>query len=718
MTALMGSAEMIVMMKDKKSLDQDIVALMESIIEAAQSISKLVDKVENLKLREKLRQGRDQAILSRHLITLKQDIPVPEHPDAYRLLAPDHDALRRLYAFLGFTRLIKSELPVANLSTAGFKLVSGAEELAGLVKEFSRAECLTVDLETTSLDPVKADIVGISLCIDADRAYYLPVGHREEDGTLVPGQLEKDTVVFFLRPLLADPKLPKLGHNLKYDYSVLLTHGIFMAGPLFDTMVASYLLNPARSSHKLDDLGKEILERRLTSFTEVTGASSRDDAFTHVQLLAAKDYSCEDVRATFLLWEIFAPELKAKGLWDLFVRVEMPLVPILAEMEHTGIRVDPRLLADMSKEFAQGLETLEKEIHTLAGQVFNINSPRQLGAILFERLGLPHGRKTKTGYSTDLEVLEKLANFHELPAAVLSFRNLSKLKSTYVDSLASLIHPVTGRIHSSFNQTVTATGRLSSSRPNLQNIPVRTREGQRIREAFIPADGYSFLGGDYSQIELRVLAHYSQDKEFVAAFHQGEDIHAKTAQEIFRTLPGMVTPEMRRVAKTINFGIIYGMSAFGLASQLNISRKEAQVFIDRYFELYRGVREFMDAIIKKARKDRLVTTLLGRRRLLPDIESPNKNVREFAERTAINTPIQGTAADIIKLAMQQSHAVLKAKGLRARMILQIHDELVFEVPDEELAETSPLVQQAMEGVMQLNVPLVVNISAGKNLAAI
>jgi DNA polymerase-1 len=386
-------------------------------------------------------------------------------------------------------------------------------------------------------------------------------------------------------------------------------------------------------------------------------------------------------------------------------------------MELAGIKVDTHLLQELSHEFRAKLAELEKEIYKLAGLEFNINSPRQLGEILFDKLKLPHGRKTKTGYSTDVKVLEKLS-FHELPRAVLIHRNLSKLQSTYVEKLAALVHPRTGRVHTSFNQTVTATGRLSSSNPNLQNIPIRTEEGQRIRQAFVPEKGHLFVAGDYSQIDLRVLAHYSQDKALLEAFRSGRDIHNETAAEIFFVSPMLITPQMRRVAKTINFGIVYGMSSFGLAGQLNVSRKEAQTFIDRYFKHYAGVQQFMEDIVKQARKDRYVTTLLNRIRLLPDINSSNRTRREFAERTAINTPIQGTAADIIKLAMIKVDRELKKKKMRGKMLLQIHDELVFEVPEKEVEKTEKLVRGCMESVLQLDVPLVVNIATGKNLAKV
>jgi len=676
-----------------------------------------LDIVSPPNVREKLAAHHALALLSRTLIQLKNDLPVPERVADYAIPAPDEEKLRELFTFLGFTRLIKSELTTAKVENSGFRLVQDEKELAELVATLGHGGTITLDTETTSLDPLTAELVGLSLCTASDTAYYLPMGHRHADGTPQTGQLPRGTVLEAVRPLLTGPQL-KLGHNLKFDYQVLAHHGLTLTPPLGDTMIASYLLDPSRRSHKLDDLCEEFLERRATTFSEVTGGDKRDEAFAYVNLAAAGNYSCEDVAVTAMLWEKFQPRLAKLGLTELFTNLEMALLPILARMEQVGIRVDPQQLAELSREFSAELGRLERKIHQLAGEEFNINSPRQLGEILFERLGLPHGKKTKTGYSTDSSVLEQLAPLHELPATVIAHRNLAKLQSTYVEKLAGLIHPETGRIHTSFNQTVTATGRLSSSNPNLQNIPIRTEEGQRIRAAFIPEPSHLFVSADYSQIDLRILAHYSQDSALLEAFRAGADVHSLTAAEIFRVNPALITKEMRRVAKTINFGIVYGMSAFGLASQLNVSRKEAGMFIDRYFAHYQGVKRFMAEIVAQARKDGYVTTLLNRRRLLPEIASTNKMRREFAERTAINTPIQGTAADIIKLATIACDKALRESGLAAELLLQIHDELVFEVPATEADQTATVVQKAMEGVLPLAVPLTVNLATGKNLAEV
>jgi DNA polymerase-1 len=602
------------------------------------------------------------------------------------------------------------------IPTDGFSLVQSEEQLRKLEQVLSEASLLVLDTETTSICARSAKLVGISICVDLKEAWYIPLNHLDQEGLPLSGQLDPILVKGRLRPFFEDQRLPKLGHNIKYDYSVIQQNwGIRLGGQLIDTMIAAYLVEPTRRSYKLDDLCLDI-GLALTSFATVVRGDTREDAFAFVGIEAARDYSCEDVYGALRLWLDFEPALAKLELSTLFFEVEIPLIPILAEMELAGICVSTQVLDELSVEFKGKLLHLEQDIYRLAGREFNIQSPKQLGEILFDELHLPYGRKTKTGYSTDMKVLEKLALSHELPAKITNYRNLAKLQSTYVEKLRELIDPASGRVHTSFNQTVTATGRLSSSNPNLQNIPIRSEEGNRIRGAFVPADGLVFLSADYSQIDLRVLAHYSQDVVLLQAFRGGGDIHARTASQLFSISPFLLTPEMRRVAKTINFGIVYGMSSFGLAGQLNISRKEAQSFIDRYFQLYGGVKQFMETIVEKARVDGFVTTLLHRRRILPEINSKNKTEREFAERTAINTPIQGTAADIVKLAMIKVTEALIKEGLGARLLLQIHDELVFELPEVELEETKKIVRLAMEGALTLDVPLVVNFETGKSLA--
>ena len=676
-----------------------------------------IDSLKKSKMKERLIENREAAYLSRDLIRLKTDVEIELSPERYTVGERDEEALRRIYTELGFTSLLK-ELDGSGraIPTDHFTIVTNQDELKQMLVELGQAKLLVIDTETTSLQSRRAEVVGISLNGGSDDCWYIPLGHVDQDGRLVEFQLPVDLVRQELSVLLESETLPKLAHNFKYDLSVL-KHGfeVELKGPLLDTMIAAYLAEPSRRSFKLDDLCLE-LGLKLTSYKEVTAGDKRQDGFAYVDITRAGHYSCEDVFATLQLWNHYQPLLEEGGQEALFSGVEMKLVPILEEMEAVGIKVDPAHLEKLSVEFRQKLDQREKQIYELAGREFNINSPQQLGTILFEELGLPHGRKTKTGYSTDIKVLEKLAPQHDLPALIIDYRNLAKLLSTYVDKLAQLIDPQTGRVHTSFNQTVTATGRLSSSNPNLQNIPIRGEEGARIREAFVPESGKLFLFGDYSQIDLRVLAHYSQDPALIKAFKEGDDIHTRTAAEVFSVSPLLVTSEMRRVAKSINFGIVYGMSSFGLANQLQISRREASLFIERYFNLYTGVKEFMHEIVEQARKDGYVTTLLNRRRYLPEIGASNKMRREFAERAALNTPIQGTAADIIKLAMLRVDELLKRNKNSCSMLLQIHDELVFELTEEECLELQPQIQQTMEQAMKLDVPLVVNMETGTDLA--
>ncbi len=691
----------------------------EKLINQHQTLEGVYEALEGMKkskLKERLGDNRDAAFLSRDLIRLKYDVEIPSDLSGYLPHDPDEEKLQDLYKRLGFTSMVKEETKTIPVPTKGFKLVQTDEELQAVVDHLQNASLLVIDTETTSLDVLHASLVGISLCTDLDAAWYIPVSHCAEDGSLVDGQLEQSTVLDALKPFFESHELPKLGHNIKYDYSVLKKScNVIMQGPLFDSMVAAYLVEPGRRSLKLDAL---CLEHgySLTAFDKVVEDPKREKCFAYVGLKEACEYSCEDVFGALLLWQDYETRLKELGQYELFVDVETPLIPILADMEIAGITVSGKVLDTLENEFQEELDTLQEEIHALAGYSFNIQSPKQLGVLLFEELELPHGRKTKTGYSTDMKVLEKLALKHEIPAKIMRYRVLAKLQSTYVKKLKKLIDSETGRVHTSFNQTVTATGRLSSSNPNMQNIPIRTEEGNRIRHAFVPRKDLVFLSADYSQIDLRVLAHYSQDAALLQAFQNGEDIHARTAAELFAVSPLLLTSEMRRVAKSINFGIVYGMSSFGLSNQLNISRKEASRFIDKYFHLYGGVKTFMGEIVEQARTNGYVTTLLNRRRMLPEINVKNKTRREFAERTAINTPIQGTAADIIKLAMIKVVPALQNKGLVARLLLQIHDELVFELPESELDQTQEVVKLAMEDALELDVPLIVNFETGNSLA--
>jgi DNA polymerase-1 len=483
-------------------------------------------------------------------------------------------------------------------------------------------------------------------------------------------------------------------------------------------MIASYLLNPTRRAHNLESIAVEYLNHKMISYKDVTGDKKGKKRFDEVSIEDATPYACEDADITLMASEVLKPKLEEGGLSRLFQEIEMPLVAVLIEMEMVGICIDRQNLEGVSKDFEGQLQSIEGEIYGIAGETFNIQSHQQLGRILFEKLKLPVQKKTKkkTGYSTDVEVLKTLSLEHELPLLVLQYRSLAKLKSTYSDALVGLIDPETHRVHTSYNQTVTATGRLSSSDPNLQNIPVRTEEGRKIRAAFVPREGWTMLSADYSQIELRLLAHYSRDPILVEAFEQDQDIHSRTASEVFQLLPGMLTQEMRRQAKVINFGIIYGMGPFRLSKELGISHKMAKTYIDHYFDRYSGVKRYIEETIEAARETGEVKTLLGRYRQLPDILSRNRTAREFAERTAVNTPLQGTAADFIKIAMVRIHDAFGNNGLKAQMLLQVHDELVFEIPPEELNAAEKCVRETMEGVYDLSVPLKVDIKTGINWA--
>ncbi|MCP4720340.1 MAG: DNA polymerase I, partial [Desulfobacteraceae bacterium] len=514
------------------------------------------------------------------------------------------------------------------------------------------------------------------------------------------------------------PEIQKIGQNIKYDYIVLAKYGIKMTGIVFDTMIASHLLNPATRGHSLDSIAMNLFGYKTISYEEIAGKGKNQIGFEETPIKQAVDYAAEDADLTFMAYGQFKKQLQDKKLLSPMENVEVPLISVLANMEMAGIKVDAKALAHLSLTFEAEMNLLEKQIYDLAGEKFNINSSQQLGVILFEKLNLKASKKTKkkTGYSTDVEVLTKLAKTHALPEKLLRYRTLGKLKSTYVESLTQLIHPDTGRIHTSFNQAITVTGRLSSSKPNLQNIPIRKKEGKLIREAFIPEEGYTLISADYSQIELRILAHCAQDKILIEAFNNDEDIHTRTALEVFQVMEAFVTEDLRSQAKAINFGIVYGMSAFRLSNELNISRKMATAYIDNYFKRYAGVKAFIDNTIEETKKSCEVTTIFGRKRRLDDIRSSNANVRNFAQRAAINTPIQGSAADLIKLAMIQMEKALAKNKLKSRMLLSVHDEIIFETPVEEKDQLINLAREIMENVYPLKVPLKVNFGSGETWA--
>ena len=672
-----------------------------------------VDQVPQAKLREKLVTYEEVAKLSRELATICTDAPVTVQLEHFVLPSADIQSLREIFKELEFSKLLKDLPEEKKAYEEDYRLITEQKEFSTLLEELSRVDLFSIDLETNSPYPMWADLVGISLAYAPHQAYYVPVGHQPEKA---PEQLSLSWVLEQLKPVLENPTIKKVGQNIKYEWIVLKRYGIELQGIQCDTMVASYLLNPTKHNHNLGEIARDYLDRTMTDYKEVVGTGGKALTFDQVELERARDYSCGDADVTLQISHLLLPKIAEGGLQHLYEQVEIPLVTVLAKMEMSGVKIDVDLLHDFSKEVEGQLQQKMECIYQLAGEMFNINSSQQLGKILFEKLRLPVVKKTKTGYSTDVDVLTKLSLQHDLPLEVLSYRNLTKLKSTYIDALPKLIHPKTGRIHTSYNQTVTATGRLSSSDPNLQNIPIRTEEGNRIRQAFIPEEGWRIISVDYSQIELRILAHVSQDEVLVQAFREDEDIHARTASGLFSVPMDKVTPAMRREAKVINFGILYGMSSYGLSQQLGVEPKVAQAYIDEYFRKYTGVKAYIDQSLEEAKERGYVSTLLHRRRYLPDIHSLSTPVRQATERMAINTPLQGTAADIIKLAMIRIQNRIEEQALSAKMIMQVHDELVFEILEGEIKKVCPLIQQEMEAVMPLSVPLKVSVYSGKNWA--
>jgi DNA polymerase-1 len=668
------------------------------------------DKVKRKNVQKGLKEHADLARLSKRLVTI--DVNVPFKIELSRLRTKEFDLarLKDLFKELEFSRFLQDLGSPDKEEKASYQIIRSEKELKALISNLKDAGEFALDTETTSLNPIDAELVGISFSHREKEAFYLPLAHTDKKSNLGRTVAEES-----LKPLLEDEKIRKVGHNLKYDLEVLRRYGIELKGMYFDTMVASYLLNPSSRQHGLDNLALEHLDHRMIPITDLIGSGKKQKSFDGVPVKDACDYSCEDVDFTLRLKETFSPRLSQFALEKLFYQVELPLIEVLAEMEMAGVSVDTAYLGELSKRMEKQLNDLTSQIYDLAGRKFNINSPQQLSQVLFEDLKLPSVRKTakRTGYSTDIGVLETLAKEHPLPAVLLEYRQLSKLKSTYIDSLPKLVNERTKRIHTSFNQTVTATGRLSSSEPNLQNIPIRTDVGRQIRRGFVPRNkDYLILSADYSQVELRILAHFSQDQTLMTSFKKGEDIHNRTASEVFGVRIDRVTSEQRAVAKTTNFAIIYGVSAFGLSRQTNMTPQEAGMFIDVYFKRYPRVKEYIDQTIELAREQGFVTTLLGRRRYIPEIDSTNRQKREFAERTAINTPIQGSAADLIKVVMIDIHAELRKR--KSEMILQVHDELVFEVHKDELDEVREMVRDKMENTVDLEVPVKVDINSGEN----
>ncbi|EQB2600361.1 DNA polymerase I [Aeromonas salmonicida] len=680
---------------------------------------------------DKFREQEEQVRLSYVLATIKTDVELEQSLEELQLGPIDKESLLAVYREYELRNLIKelesggeegagqeeaadgAVAPAAAIET-DYRCILDEAEFDGWLEQLKVAPLFAFDTETTSLDYMEARIVGVSFAVEAGKAAYVPFGH---DYLGAPVQLTEAVVLGKLKPLLEDPTRLKVGQNLKYDRNVLLNHDIDLQGIAYDTMLESYVLNSTASRHDMDSLAKRYLGVETTSFEDIAGKGVKQLTFNQIELEQAAPYAAEDADITLRLHQTLWGQLEAvPGLCQVFSEIELPLLPVLARMELLGTTIDPKLLHQQSQEIELRLAELERQAHELAGQEFNLSSPKQLGEILFTKLGLPIIKKTPKGApSTAEEVLAELAETYELPRLLMEHRTLAKLKSTYTDKLPLMIKPQTGRVHTSYHQAVAATGRLSSSDPNLQNIPVRNEQGRRIRQAFIPSAGYKLVAADYSQIELRIMAHLSGDKGLLTAFAEGKDIHKATAAEVFGVALDAVTTDMRRSAKAINFGLIYGMSAFGLAKQLGIGRAEAQKYMDLYFERYPGVLEYMERTRQQAEAQGYVETLFGRRLYLPDIKSRNAGLRKGAERAAINAPMQGTAADIIKRAMINVDGWIRGiEDESIRMLMQVHDELVFEIREEKLEEYTAIIKEKMSAAAELHVPLLVEAGTGDN----
>jgi DNA polymerase I len=678
--------------------------------------------------REGLTQFADQALHAKMMVTIKTDVPDVQPWEKLKWDGPKSEELGLFFKRMEFRTLTQKYLgeepggqgqlfgsggeesvqkKTLDSDQVAYRLALSADEIRTVVDQLQESAEFCFDTETDSPEPITAKMVGIALSDKEKRAWYIPVN--------VEDALPESEVQTLLQPLFSDAGKTKIAHNYKFDYLVLSRAGFTFDGPVFDTMVAAYLLD-ASQRLKMDSLSLKYLNYEPVPIEKLIGKGRKQKSMADIPYREIVNYACEDADITFRLFKIFREKLDEDELREIADSLEFPLIEVLADMERNGVKIDTEMLAEFSSELTRDLDQIEKEIFEETGEEFNLNSPQQLGHVLFEKMGLPAGKKTKTGkYSTSESVLSSLANEYKIPSMVLDYRSLSKLRSTYVDALPKLVNEESGRIHTDFNQTVAATGRLSSSNPNLQNIPIRTKRGREIRKAFVPEAGFRMLAADYSQVELRVIASISGDENMIQAFRDGEDIHARTAKEIFG-LDSLddVTGNHRRKAKEVNFGIPYGVSAYGLASRLGISNEEGKQMIDQYFARFPGVKTYIDETVQFAKENGYVTTLMGRRRYIPDINSRNWNVRGFAERTAINTPIQGTAADIIKLAMLRIHDFLKEEEVQSRMLLQVHDELIFEIAEAE-AETIPeRIKHMMEQAYELDVPLAVDMGLAGN----
>ncbi len=687
------------------------------LLQEYDSVENVLDNINNItdkRARTALEKDPKSARTSKVLTTIKCDLELETPPDNLIIGQVNNEHAFSFFQEMQFRTLADRFAPEQPELKRNYHLIQSDTALAELIDTLSACQKFVFDTETTHQEPMRAELVGLSFSHQEGEAFYIPVrGAQELTSDVKPLNLKH--VLEALKPLFENETIRKCAHNAKYDIIILSHYGIQVKGLSFDTMVASYVLDPSLRQHNLDALALVYLNIKKIPTSQIIGSGVKQITMDMAPIEQVSEYACEDADVTWRLWQVLEPQLEEKNLKNLMENVEVPLIHVLATMERAGVALDELYLTRMSKELESELTSLEKKIYQLAGIKFNINSPKQLGQIMFEDLGLPVIRKTKTGYSTDVSVLEELAKDHELPKQILDFRQFAKLKSTYVDALPRLINSKTGRLHTSFNQTVAATGRLSSSDPNLQNIPIRTELGRTIRSGFVAADSdHVLLDADYSQIELRIMAHLSGDETLVDSFKKDEDVHRRTAALVFQVDPHEVTDDQRRRAKEVNFGIMYGMGAFGLSQRIGITPDEAAQFIDAYFINYPGVQKFMVDIVHQAQEQGFVTTLLNRRRYIPEIHSDNRRIRDFAERTAINTPIQGSAADMIKVAMINIQRRLDEKHLVSKMILQVHDELVFDVRKDELEHVQQLVQTEMENAITLNVPIKVEMGTGDN----
>jgi len=667
---------------------------------------------------EALRENRDLAFLSRKLVCIDRDVPFDLELEKCKFDDVNGERAIPIFKRLNFLSLVR-EFARSEKEELDYRVAEEPGEVEQLVAELRSAGSFALDLETTSEIPTQAELVGISFSFRPQTGVYVPVGHTEEallgtDGKQYK-QLSREVFISTLGPLLEDASIKKTGQNIKYDMVVLAAHGVNLRGVDFDTMIASYLIDPTGGRHNLDDLALRHLAHKMIPISDLIGKGSKAISMDRVPVDRVAQYCCEDSDMTWRLRGLFEPMLEERGLTELFTDVEIPLVSVLARMESAGVKIDLTVFGQLSSKLNSEIERVAEEVYEIAGERFNINSSKQLQGILFDKLGLRRVRKTKTGYSTDVAVLEQLSDEHPLPGKLLEYRTLEKLRNTYVKSLPKLMNTRTGRIHTSFNQAVTATGRLSSSDPNLQNIPIRMELGRQVRKGFVPgSQDMRFVSADYSQIELRFLAHLSGDRNLTRAFRKGEDIHQTTAATIFGASKDQVTPEMRRRAKVVNFGIIYGMGPFRLAREFGISMDEAKEFISSYFGVYPGIKKYIERTIAEAEEKGYVSTILNRRRYMPELRTAKGSDRQYAERAAINAPIQGSAADLIKIAMVRLDAFLAENDMRTKLLLQVHDELLLEAPLDEVDTVKEETKRIMERAYPLSVPLKVDIGVGRN----